>query len=217
MRRRSLVAAIAIGATLTIALAPRVLAECTWGPPPAGDAFKTRFAFTATVTEASDEVDPANPGEPPFDWHVELAIDRMYRGQLPARLTLNGRIEDCSYLIGQRLHEGDRLFVALDRHDLDWDGLFGSMLAWRGVGDGWTFDPDLLNYGSDARFYPQEARLATTTAQIVNIIEAYPMPDTSTSAAAKPHMPEPPMLLAVVFAIVLAAAMGGTIPRRSRS
>lgn len=200
---------------LMIASAQTVMAECTWGPPRASDPFKARFAFTATVTEASDAVDPARPGEPPFDWHVELAIDRMYRGKLPERLTLNGRVEDCSYLIGQRLHEGDRLFIALDRHDLDWDGLYGQMLAWRGVGGRWTFDQDLLNYGSDARFYPQQAREATTTAQIVSIIEAFAMPDTATEAPTPlGATTQPPVLLLVAFTVATVAALGRMGHRR---
>jgi hypothetical protein len=214
---RSLVPAIALGATLMMALAPTVLAECTWGPPPADDPFKARFAFTATVTEASDAVDPARPGEPPFDWHVELTIDRTYRGELPQQLILNGRVEDCSYLIGQRLHEGDRLFIALDRHDLDWDGLYGQMLAWRGVGGRWTFDQDLLNYGSDARFYPKQAREATTTAQIISIIEAFVVPDTATGAATRLGATTlPPVLLLIVFAVATVAALRRMGHRRPR-
>jgi hypothetical protein len=75
-------------------LAPTpALAECMDWPPLADQRLEVTYAFTATVTAASNRVDPADVNSAAFDWHVELRIDRVYRGRLPGRLTYNGWAE----------------------------------------------------------------------------------------------------------------------------
>lgn len=211
-QRRSLVAAMTLAAFLAIAVAPSVMAECTWPPPPASQTFDARFAFTATAREVSKDVPRAASGQPPYEWHVELTIDQTYRGKVPARIILNGRNYDCHTLLGQELRQGDRLFVAFDRRGLDYGGFYGPMLLWRRTDVGWSFYPEALTYGSDARFYPAVARNATTTAQILDVISATP-PDTSTSAGPAQEAPEQPVVLvALAFALAFAIALKRTSP-----
>jgi hypothetical protein len=166
-----------------------------------------KVAFTATVTEVSDRVDPPMADSAPFDWQIELAVSRTYRGDLPERLTLDGCDVGCSFLRPEGLHAGDQIFMTLDRLDLEKNpSLFGQMLMWRRSGDGWAFADEALQGGGDAASWPAAARRATTTRDILALIDVSLVPDTSTSPVEGPgSAPIAPIVaaFAVTFAITL--------------
>jgi hypothetical protein len=174
-----------------------------------------KFAFTATVTEVSDEVDPPMADGAPFDWHVELAVSRAFRGDLPGRLTLDGWDAGCSFMRPEGLHGGDQIFMTLDRLDLERNpSLFGQMLLWHRSGDGWAFAEDALEGGHDAASWPLAARRAHTTREILTMIEASPLPDTSTSPGKTPGS-TPIALLVAAFAVTLAISLRHATRRRA--
>lgn len=75
------------------------------------------------------------------------------------------------------------MFIASERlrpdaHETD----LGNVLAWKHTGTRWTFYEDALAEGSDETYYPSAARAATTTAEIVQLVSAAPMPDTGTAS-----------------------------------
>lgn len=216
----SLVIAIALAGMLGLATASTALAECTWGAPLASKPFLARYAFRAAVVDVPRDVDPAPRNEPPFTWQVELRIDRVYRGSMPERLVLKGQDVDCSMLMGERLREGDQLFVALTDHHSDWHGLFGELLLWHRVGNGWDFYDEVLHYGQDPRFYPAEARSATTTEAILDVVEAIAVPDTGTIEGATGDLGQAKVaVLCAAFLIGLALGFrrltqSGDIPAR---
>jgi hypothetical protein len=88
LTRLLLAAGLAIA--LSGAFAPAALAECTDWPPRANERLDVAYAFIATVTEGTNTIDPAQPDTADFNWHVELRVDRLYRGQLPERMSYSG-------------------------------------------------------------------------------------------------------------------------------
>lgn len=208
-------ASLLAAAALVLVFAAPALAECGSPPPARSAAVPVKFAFTATVTEVSDHVDPPMADSAPFDWHVELAVRRAYRGGLPERLTLDGWVVGCSFLRPEGLHAGDQIFMTLDRLDLEKNpSLFGQMLLWRRTGDGWTFADDALQGGKDAAFWPVAARRANTTREILMLIDVSPAPDTSTSPGVPPgSAPIAPLVAA--FAVTLAITLRHAARRRA--
>jgi hypothetical protein len=182
MRRRLLVA-LALAAGLLTVPSASVFAECTNPPIGATDHLDVAHASSATVTEASTAVDPTLPGLAPFDWHVELGVERIYRGHAPHRLAYNGWQVGCHLLRGDKLQAGDQIFVATQTLRVAQDGrdpfATGDVLVWKRTGDRWAFYSDALAYGFDERFYPAAARDATTTRQILRLVMAGSVPDTS--------------------------------------
>jgi hypothetical protein len=214
-----LLVAIFVAVVVLPATAQIAFAECMSYPIRATDQLDVGFAFTATVTESSADVDPPKPNNAPFAWHVELDIERVYRGRLADRLVFNGWQAGCHRLRGNALRTGDRIFVVSNvfrpdpaRVDPFWT-MDAEVLVWKAVNDGWTFYADVLEYGSDPEFYPPNARSATTTGEILALIADAPVPDTSTAAIQVRDSPWRLVLLACTFVI----AFAGLCARFSRA
>jgi hypothetical protein len=166
-------------------------------PPRADERIEITHAFTATVIEASNTVDPAHPDSAEFDWHIDLRVERVYRGEVPDRLIYNGWSVGCHELLGHRLHAGDRLFIASNvfvaqptppgADPFSWLG--ANVFAWRRVDGRWSFYEDALDYGSDRHFYAAAARRATTTGEILRLADLGFLPDTATEPAARTSRP----------------------------
>ena len=178
-------------AVLIPALTPSpVRAECPDTAPRADERLDITHVFTATVTEASTMVDPSRPESADFDWHLELRVDHVYLGEIPERLAYNGWAVGCHELYGDRLRDGDRIFVATTVFvatpappGADPFASTGArVLAWNWTAGRWSFYEDALDYGSDRDFYPVAAREARTTADILRVLAAGGMPETSTAA-----------------------------------
>jgi hypothetical protein len=184
---RAFMAAAGLAVLLLSAGTPVALAECMSWPIKATEQPRFGYAFSATVLEASEDVDQPTTYDADYTWHVELAIDRTYRGQMPKRLAFNGWDVGCHSLRGDHLRTGDRIFVATsafkpNAHLMDpFSVMNGDLIAWKRVAGRWAFYEEALDYGSDKDFYPRAARNATTTADILRIISAAGLPDTSTA------------------------------------
>ena len=140
------------------------------------------FAFTATVTDI-ERREMFEVGSGQYHYRITLDIGRVYRGRIQATVELTGTNSGCSFLYKSGLAEGERLFIASERlrpdaHETD----LGNVLAWKHTGTRWTFYEDALAEGSDETYYPSAARAATTTAEIVQLVSAAPMPDTGTAS-----------------------------------
>jgi hypothetical protein len=209
--RRLLFAAVAFASLLYAIVVPTAFAECMNWPIRATERLDAGHAFIATVTEASRDVDPPKPDNSDFDWHVELTVERTYRGDVPDRIVYNGWDVGCHELRGDGLRTGDRIFVAAEGLHMEYlpvDPFEGHVIVWRQTGDGWALDEDALSYGSDAEFYPEAARSATTTADILRLISDPPAPDTSISSAPKGPDDDPPVpALALVFLAGIVVAL----------
>jgi hypothetical protein len=208
-----LLAAFFLAIVVLPATAQVALAECMSYPIRATDQLDVGYAFTATVTESSADVDPPKPENAPFAWHVELDIERVYRGRLADRLVFNGWQAGCHRLRGNALRTGDRIFVVSNvfrpdpaRVDPFWT-MDAEVVVWKASNNGWTFYGDVLEYGSDLEFYPPEARSATTTGDILALVADAPIPDTSTAAIQGRDSPWRLALLACTFVITLASVL----------
>lgn len=190
---RRIVLALVVALCLPSVFAPVALAECMDLPPRANEPIDAANAFVATVVDASNDIDPTSADGPEFDWHVELRVDRLYRGRIPDRLSYNGWAVGCHELLGDHLHAGDRLFIVSNVYrerptppgadPFAW--IDAQVLAWRLVDGRWSFYEDALDYGTDREFYPRAARQATTTAEILRLADRGFLPDTSTDPAAR--------------------------------
>ena len=94
MRRRLLASFAAVAlVSLWIGVAPpAVVAEC-FPRPPAGSPIPIAYAFAATVVDLSTEVDQEAKDAGEGDglvWQMEMQVDDVYRGSVPARLSLTG-------------------------------------------------------------------------------------------------------------------------------
>lgn len=198
MTRRQFATATPFAALLLLALAGPVLAEC-FPPPP--DFPRIRYAFTATVTEFSDSVAEDLPDMSGFDWHLEMSIDRTYRGDLPGRLEADGWEYGCGFT-GVEVRVGERLFVAAEKVELSDPRLvLGEVLIWRGVGEGrWEFYADALQDG--ALGYPTAAVRADTTDEILGVLSDLRPPDTSTAPAKDADRRDPPLPLLAALLVV---------------
>ena len=144
MRRRLLASFTAVAlVSLLIGVAPQpVVAEC-FPRPPAGNPIPIAYAFAATVVDLSTKVDQEAKDAGEGDglvWQMELQVDDVYRGSVPARLSLTGYTlshRSCSYFLGEQTHVGDKLFVAVDDQvNLESNtSLFGELLLWHRVDD----------------------------------------------------------------------------------
>ena len=198
-----LLLAVALALAFPAAFAPDALAECMDSPPRANERIDVAYAFTATVIDASNTIDPVHPDSHDFNWHVDLRVDRVHRGSLPERLIYNGWSVGCHELLGDQLHAGDRLFIVSNVYreqptppgadPFAW--IDAQVLAWRRIDRQWSFYEDALDYGTDREFYPRAARQATTTAEILRLADIGFLPDTSTDSAARG--PSQPMWVAV--------------------
>lgn len=207
---RAFVASVGSAIALLAVLAAPAVAEC-WPPPPSREGVvPVKFAFVATVAEVSHVVDPPRADSAPFDWHVELAVEKTYRGRVPDKLRLSGWDEGCSYLRPAGLREGDQVFVVLDRLDLvENPSLFGQILVWRREADAWSFANEALQSGDDPAVWPSAARRATSLSEILALVREQSAPDTATG----PQRPQSgglpgTLALALVLVVAFGAAFG---------
>lgn len=170
---------------LLMTLAPTASAECMSWSIRSSERPAVGYAFIATVTEASADVDPVTDMAD-YDWHIELAVERVYRGTVPDSFSYNGWDVGCHFLRGDHLRTGDRLFIATEsiaQWGVPSDPFDGDVLVWVRDGGRWQLHTTALDYGTDRDFYPRAARIATTTADIVAIVSSARLPDTSTVTA----------------------------------
>ncbi len=205
--RRSIIGSGGCAVALLLFAITPVRAEC-WPPPPSrDDRIPVKVAFIATVAEVSRTVDPPMADSAPFDWHVELTVEKTYRGRVRDELRLNGWDVGCSFLRPAGLREGDRVFIALDRLDLvENPSLFGQILIWRREGVAWSFAAEALQSGRDRAFWPAAARRATALSEIVALVERSPVPDTATTPQ-QPDSggPQPAIALVLSFVVTFGA------------
>jgi len=212
LRRRlaisSLFATILLGPA-----APVAFAECMNVPLPPTERPRIAFAFTVTVTDIVET--PYRPNDTNEDlsrYRVTGDVGRRYRGRVPDPLDLKGINFGCSFFKIGGLAEGDRLFVASERFETGGDETwFENVLVWRRVGERWVFYEEVLQGGADPEYYPEAARSASTTADILTVIG---LPDTSTRLPG-PGPAEPATL--PVLAILFLASFGLAMRRAERS
>lgn len=212
--------ALAIASTLLATTAPSASAECFNSAPDADEPLTIGYAFVATVTEASENVDPIEEMAA-FDWHVELSVERTYLGQVPDSIVYNGWEYGCHELRGEGLHTGDRIFVATENLNIGYlprDPFGGDVVAWRSHAGGWRFYEDAVLSGANEGSYPQAARDATTQAEILAIVASAAQPDTSTMGATDDQaeaIASPLRLLAAFGMLILSLLWGRGSPLRS--
>lgn len=180
----------ALGLALSIlcatALAPIAVAECSLYNRPVDTTLNVGFAFTATVVDASSAADPQPRDVSPYDWHVELRVDRTYVGNVPKRLLFNGwNGNSCSTIRGNRLTTGDRIVVAVEDirlRRLPTQPMGGDTVVWRWENNSWRYAGNVVgneDYPID-EFLSPTIRQAATTADIVRIVRWADPPDTAT-------------------------------------
>jgi hypothetical protein len=196
--------------------APVARAECF--EVPSGDSRVARpYVFTATVHEVATEPDLkslAAGEEPGVLWHTTLEVRRVYSGEVPDALQLDGSTSTvgvgggCSWFLGDRVEQGDVILVAIDdvtpfsaNHRL-----FGHLLLWRRVGDEWRFYDRALQDGGEWDAYPQSARLADSTSAILAVIERLALPDTATAVSAGQASTTQPSWVVLLLAAGLGVA-----------
>lgn len=218
---RSLAASLLLAGSFLVILAPTASAECMSWPIRSSDRADIGYAFIATVAEASTDVDPA-PDMADYDWHIEMAVERTFRGNVPESFSYNGWDVGCHFLRGDHLRSGDRLFIATERiaqWNVPSDPFDGDVLVWIRDDGRWKLHTKALDYGTDRDFYPRAARSARTTADILAIVGSARLPDTSTATTTSPDdkdgAPAPWIILALAF-LYSAVAMARRDPRRAR-
>ncbi|MBX3030374.1 MAG: hypothetical protein KF809_09460 [Chloroflexi bacterium] len=185
MTRHLNVGAIGLGLVLslvaTLAAATPTAAECLAFQSPARPTMSdfARYAFVATVTDASRTPGAAPPGNAPFDWHVEMAVERVYVGDVPDTITSDGWSVGCASLRGDQLRTGDHLFVmssALPRgsHDLRWRG---DTLVWISTDRGWHLYRRAISLSGEFSGWPREALGYLTTARLAALAAGLPATD----------------------------------------
>jgi hypothetical protein len=191
--------------------APIAFAEC-FAVPDAETRVARPIVFTATVGEVTTEPDlaSAEAGEDPgVVWQTTMQVRVVHAGAMPATLMLNGRTANvgvgggCSWFFGDRVEAGDVVLVAVDEivPFATNRSLFGHLLLWRRVGGEWRFYERALQEGGEPDAYPEAARQAHTTEEVLAVIAQLGLPDTSTVSAEPPSRSLEPLLLA--------AAVGG--------
>lgn len=197
---------VVLGAVALAGAVPAVAqAECSTGdwPPPADVAAYRGHLFDATVSD----VQPAT--EEVADWYATLRIARQYRGSVADPLELHGWSVGCSHLDGSRLREGDRIMVSIDRMN---SSLYGPLLIWRQVGDGWRFYDAVLRGSHDD--YPSATRGSRSTGDIVALVGPGTLPETD--AAVGPDLDDdtaPGSGMSTLVVIIAALAASGMVRR----
>jgi hypothetical protein len=201
---------------------PVVSAECM-GPGPIGadEIPQVAHAFIANVTEASDDVDPVDDMAS-YDWHAELSTERTFVGSNPPSLVFNGWDSSCHDFRGESLRTGDRIFVATEGLNAELQPgipFIGDILVWRWEEGSWAFYADAMSGAEYDGYYPKAARTATTISEILTIVAAGSLPETSTADAveAKPGQRPPtlPLLLGLI-ALLLSPRIRWRQPRDIR-
>lgn len=187
---------------------PGVSAECMNVPLGPNDHLDVGVAFRATVTRASDQVDP-NPIANPWDWRVELDLKETYLGSVPKALAFNDYATSCAGLNIGALRAGDEIIIATEAMPMSYlpqAPFEGDFVIWQKTEEGWALFEDALAYGSNPDFYPKAARAATTKAAILRVIAAASLPSTSTDPTS-PTRDDPNRPLFIVLAVAAAFAL----------
>ncbi len=207
--------AVAAALLLVFAVATPVSAECVTAvcgdeAPMADEPLTFGVAFVARIVEASTNVDEAPPGADAFDFHVGLEVTRIFRGKVPDLIEWNGYKPGSETLIAQRLRAGDTVFVAAETFDLaanHTDPFGGDVVVWRKTDLEWSFAPRLLTYSGSLVYYPAAARAADSLGEILAVVRAARLPDTSAAmvhaAVLTPGRPELPLLVAALVGLLL--------------
>ena len=215
------------GAVLLLALsaaAPVAVAEC-FPEPHAGTHVERPYVFTATVRELVTEPDLRSLGAgevPGVLWQATLDVRRVYGGDVPDTLELKGSTSTigigggCSWFLGDRVETGDVVLVAVD--DIipfaTNRSLFGHLLLWRRVGAEWRFYERALQDGGEPDAYPEAARRADTTADILKLVRRLGIPDTATTQGSAPSVPSSAWGLLLISAGLGVAALHVRTGRR---
>ncbi|HET9852607.1 MAG TPA: hypothetical protein VFP56_08905 [Candidatus Limnocylindrales bacterium] len=165
-----------------------VFAECSNLIAGEGKDLNLTAAFLATVTVASDDVDPNADGNA-WDWHVELTVDDVYRGNVPKALAFNGYDGGCAEFQGGALQPGDTIIVAAEELPLDYlpaAPFEGHSVVWHRISDGWSFFADAVAGEVRFGFYPEAAHAADSRAEILRFIASHSMPATDTDPGGEP-------------------------------
>jgi hypothetical protein len=190
---------------LVVASAGPALAECMTWPDRATERLHVGYAFKGTVVGVSKTEDPEQGGSPLYNWRITVDVEDVYRGRVPDQLVLEGTDWGCSFLYVSRLAEGDGILIASERlrPGMTDETDLGNVLAWKRTGNRWVFHEEALQDGSNLEFYPRAARTASTTPDVLRLINGAAMPDTSTAPLDQPRTPTPAPVLALVFAASL--------------
>jgi hypothetical protein len=183
MRHRPLAAAFGLALLNTFAAASSVSAECHAPFDPREEPWIIGDAFLATVTEKSADVD-VNADGSPYDWHVELRVDAIYRGSAPETLSFNGWDNSCGEFHGDGVSTGDRLIItmaALHPEYLPGAPFEGRVVVWHKIDGGWDFYDQAIYFGTNSDYYPPAARAANTKAEILQLIAGSALPSTATA------------------------------------
>ncbi len=204
MRREGLLAAFSLAFLTALAATPSVSAECHAPFDPREEPWIIGDAFLATVTEKSANVDVNTDGSP-YDWHVELRVDAIYRGSAPETLVFNGWDHSCGEFHGDGVSTGDRLIITmatLHPEYLPGAAFEGRVVVWHKVDSGWSFYDEAMYFGSNSDYYPPAARAANTKAEILRLIARSELPSTETAPYAEtPGAPPWALLPAVAVAL----------------
>jgi hypothetical protein len=208
---RRLIAATLVAMAALAIVTPTTFAECSPGPDTATERLDVGYAFVATITESSRDVDPPVVDNSAFNWHVELVVDRTYYGKLPATIVYNGWDAGCHELRADQLKTGDRVFMLAEGFHSEYlprDPFGGDVSLWRSTGNGWQFDPDVLMYGWDPMVYTRQVQDASTTSAILRVVASVTQPETDTArpgitASAHPE-PLPIAVFLAGFLLMLA-------------
>jgi len=195
---------------LLAATPPGVLAECGNLVAGEGKDLSITAAFRATVTEASEDVDPNDDGNA-WDWHVELSVDETYVGEVPTILAFNGYQGGCAEFQGGALRAGDSIIVAVEQLPLDYlpaAPFEGHSVIWHHTQEGWSFFLDAVPGEVRPGFYPEAALDADTKAEILRFITSRSMPSTDAGPAeARATAPSSGPAVALASAIALAVGL----------
>jgi hypothetical protein len=221
--RRGVVSLAALAVLLVAAVTapPVAFAECM-ATPDADTRVERPIVFTATVEAVTTEPDLASSeaGEDPgLLWRTTMDVRTVYGRDVPATLPLHGSTSNvgvgggCSWFLGDRVETGDVVFVAVDESIpfATNTSLFGHLLLWRRVGDEWRFYERALQEGGEPDAYPEAARQAHTTEELLAVVERLGMPDTATI---EPDAPSIAMELLILAAGIGAAGWSIKVSRR---
>jgi len=210
---RAVVAFAALAVLLLVSgtAAPVAVAECM-ATPDADTRVERPIVFTATVGGVTTEPDlaSAEAGEDPgVLWQTTMDVRTVHGGNVPGTLELHGSTSNvgvgggCSWFLGDRVETGDVVFVAVDEviPFATNTSLFGHLLLWRRVGDEWRFYERALQDGGEPDAYPEVARQAHTTEEVLAVVERLGLPETATIEPRGPSI--------FVLALLLGAAVGG--------
>jgi hypothetical protein len=174
------------------------------------DHVRVGVAFLATVTEVSDDVASKPDGGSPWDVHVEMSVEEVFRGQVPGSLAFNAYELGCGEFQTDRLEVGNRIIIAAEDVPLSYlpgAPFEGHIVVWKKADAGWAFFEEVLAFGSNPDFYAGAAREARTREDILRVISLWSLPETSTESDVPVPSPSDPALVgAIAIALGLLVA-----------